>query len=340
MQRAADAAAMATCWEFSQELADGNGAAASLLTARPTGSQYCAANLVAHKPVNVDTNSANSPGGGILFGYINDFSDANAVFDSTATNKFNAARIQIEMGGGLNDELPMFFSRIFGHTRQSITAEATAAVVRDVLGFTAPADGSNLGLIPIALDLDTWNDMLAGSADDDWTWNSETGQISSGSDGILEVNLYPQGTGAPGNRGMVDIGSNNNSTADIARQLTDGVSAADLAHHGGELKLDANGELFLNGDTGISAGVKDELTDIKGLPRTIPIFSDVNGPGNNATFTIVKWAGIRIMEVKLTGPMNNKRVIIQPAGVVSDGVIPSPETGTSDYVFSRVVLVK
>ena len=44
----------------------------------------------------------------------------------------------------------------------------------------------------------------------------------------------------------------------------------------------AGGKLYLNGDTGISAGVKDELASIKGQPRIIPIFSTVSGNGNNA----------------------------------------------------------
>jgi hypothetical protein len=112
-----------------------------------------------------------------------------------------------------------------------------------------------------------------------------------------------------------------------------------LEHHGGTLDLGEDGEMDLNGDTGISAGVKDELDSIKGQPRLIPIFSQVVGPGNNANYTIVHWAGIRIMEVKLTGAMNQKRVIVQPAPMVMSGVIPSTEN-TSDYVYSPVVLVK
>src|SRR5690606_12049527 len=122
---------------------------------------------------------------------------------------------------------------------------------------------------------------------DDWTWNAANETISAGSDGVLEVNLFPQGTGSPGNRGTVDIGSSNNSTADIARQIVHGISAQDLAHHGGRLEFDEDGELELNGDTGISAGVKDELASIRGEPRLIPIFSKVVGPGNNAQYTIV-----------------------------------------------------
>ena len=134
--------------------------------------------------------------------------------------------------------------------------------------------------------------------------------------------------------------SSNNSTNDIARQILYGVSADDLAFHGGVLEFNSCGRLYLNGDTGISAGVKDELAAIKGHPRAIPIFSEVNGPGNNAIYTIVKWYGIRIMDVKLTGPMKKKHVTIQAAPLATSGVIPSETSGSSSLVYSPVVLLQ
>jgi hypothetical protein len=223
---------------------------------------------------------------------------------------------------------------------QDLVAEATAGIVRDVKGFQTPADNSNLELLPFALDQETWNDLMAGNGSNSWKWDEATGQIVPGSDAELEINLYPQGTGSPGNRGTVDIGSNNNSTADISRQIVHGVSPNDLAYHGGNLTFDNNGELFLNGDTGISAGVKDELASIKGQPRIIPVFSTVQGPGNNAQYTIVKWFGVRIMDVKLTGPMCKKHVTIQAAPITAKGVVPGETSGTSDHVYSSVVLIK
>ena len=105
------------------------------------------------------------------------------------------------------------------------------------------------------------------------------------------------------------------------------------------VKLDENGELELNGDTGISAGVKDELESIKGEPRIIPIFRTVTGPGNNAQYTIVCFAGVRILEVKLTGKMSSKRVIIQPAPMVAKGGIAGSGQ-TSQFVYSPVWLVR
>jgi hypothetical protein len=69
----------------------------------------------------------------------------------------------------------------------------------------------------------------------------------------------------------------------------------------------------------------------------ITIFRTVSGNGNNAYFTIVKFVGIRIVDVKLTG--NPKHILIQPAVVVTNAVIPSTE-GTSERIYSPIVLVK
>src|SRR5262245_56291408 len=169
-----------------------------------------------------------------------------------------------------NGKVPYFFARVFGMTGQVLRTEATAAIVRDMKGFNAPADGSNLEILPFSLDIDTWNKLVNNNSTDNYKWNSETKQVESGSDGKVEVNLYPQGTGSPGNRGTVDIGGANNSTNDIARQILDGISPDDMAAFaasGRELVFDECGKLSLNGDTGISAGVKDDMAATKGQPR-------------------------------------------------------------------------
>ena len=46
------------------------------------------------------------------------------------------------------------------------------------------------------------------------------------------------------------------------------------------------------------------------------------------------------MNVKLTGSMSQKNVMIQVAPAEAKGAIPSTTTGTSSYVFSPVVLVR
>jgi hypothetical protein len=138
----------------------------------------------------------------------------------------------------------------------------------------------------------------------------------------------------------VDIGSPNNSTADISRQILYGINSNDLSYfEDGELSL-ADGPLDLNGDTGLSAAVKDELAAILGQPRTIPIFDQVSNPGNNAMYRVVAFGGVRIVDVKLTGPMSKKKVIIQPALVVDDSATTGPQSGTAYFVYQPVRLVR
>ena len=110
------------------------------------------------------------------------------------------------------------------------------------------------------------------------------------------------------------------------------MNANDLSYFGGQLSF-ANGPLIINGDTGISAGIKDDLDAIKGKPRLMPLFTSVSGPGNNAMYTIPKFVGVRIVFVRLTGAPSNKVVIVQPAPFVADTVIASKTTVTADSYF-------
>lgn len=341
MQRTADAAALAACWDYSKQIADGEDPQDAEASARAVAAEYASGNVISQAPPEIDANYSNSPSGDLVFGYVQDVYGASPQLDTTSSGLYNAVRVKVRRDETLNGQAPLFFAKVFGFVGQSLDSTATAAIVRDVRGFQTPAGDSKVELLPFTLDWHTWHNwQVHCEGDDDWTWDVDNEVVCAGSDGWLEVSLYPQGTGSPGNRGTVDIGGSNNSTSDIARQILHGVSKDDLAHHGGALEFDECGKLYLNGDTGISAGVKDELDAIKGDPRIIPIFYEVNGPGNNAEYTIVKWMGVRVMDVKLTGPMNKKHVTIQAAPCVTPGVLPATTTGSSSYVYSPAVLLE
>lgn len=224
--------------------------------------------------------------------------------------------------------LPLFFGPVIGHTHAELMTTAVATFSPGV-GFRIPPNSSMTAkILPITLDKITWDQLMGGAiTDDNFAYNPDTGAIVPGqSDGICEVNLYPNGSNLPpGNRGTVDLGASNNSTSELSRQILYGLNASDLAYYGGELRFD-NGPLYINGDTGLSAGIKDELTTIKGEPRAIPIFTEVHGPGNNATYTIVTFVGIRILDVKLTGSPSKKRVIVQPCPFSDPTVIRGEDT--------------
>ena len=334
MQRTADSAALAAAWDLvdSGALTGDSNVAVMEESARDRAAQYAALNKVLRQSPGLARED-------VVIGFLPNPSDPAASIDLSRTNTPNTVRVRVRRTEAQNGNIPFFMAKVLGFNSLGAEVEATAALMNSFKGFQTPSQG-NLDLLPFALDQATWNDLVHGIGSDDWKWDPLMEEVQAGADGILEVNLYPQATGSPGNRGTIDIGSNNNSTADIARQILEGISPSDMSYHGGKLEFDDNGELPLNGDTGISAGVKDELECIKGLPRIVPIFSEVTGPGNNAMYTIVQFAGIRIMEVKLTGKQSGKRVIIQPANIVARGGIPSPTSGTTAFVYSPVWLVR
>jgi hypothetical protein len=247
-------------------------------------------------------------------------------------------RDQVGSSNG-DDPLALFFAPVIGHKDANLSIKSTCALRPGTGVRIQPGSGRTADVLPFTLDVNTWDALMAGTGTDSFRYNSDS-SVSSGSDGIKEVNLYPNGnqTLPPGNRGTVDFGHSGNSTADIARQILYGLNESDLSHFGGQLDT-SGGPMIINGDTGISAGVKDELEAIKGQPRLIPLFSSVSGNGNNANYTIVRFVGVRIMSVQLTGKPTSKHVIIQPAPFVADTVIPGEVTIVQDTYFAPAGLV-
>ncbi len=342
LQRAADAAAMAAAWELIDDSVSSSSVnlTEEISNAREVAVTYAASNEVTQAAPVVDPNYSNSAAGDVVVGYIADPMNSASPMTYADMNQSNAVKVKIRKETSTNGRVPYFFARVLGLEGAATNVSATAAVLKNLSGFRIPNDGDNLGVLPFALDKDTWDNMLAGGGTDNWTWNESSGTITAGADGVREVNLYPQATGSSGNRGTVDIGPANNSTSDLADQILNGVTQADLDCIGGELKLNDSGVLILNGDTGISAGIKNELASIKGQPKIIPIFDTVTGPGNNAQYTIVEFAGVRILDVKLTGSNSSKKVIIQPAKVIVRGGIANTGDQTSHFVYSPVWLVR
>ena len=261
---------------------------------------------------------------------------------------YNMAEVTLvrnQTNGGSDGPLPLFFAPILGENTADVSATATIAMLAGVGFEIEPGSSATSGVLPFAVDEQTWNNMVYnGIGSDDFSYNPDTEVVSNGADGDLEVNLYPEGSSLlpPGNRGTVDFGSASNSTSDIARQILNGLNDSDLAYFGGELNLEAT-PIDVNGDTGISAGFQDELASIIGESRAIPVFSQVTGPGNNAVFTIVRFVGVRIVEVKMTG--NPKRVMVQPApytdGTVIRTSLPNATTVPSnDTILATPILIR
>jgi hypothetical protein len=173
--------------------------------------------------------------------------------------------------------------------------------------------------------------------------------VSSKPDGIPElVGIYPN-SNAPGNFGLVDIGPNANDAPAFWNWIKNGPSASDLTY----LANNNNGvsgsstwqatptnPATLKGGPGLKASDESYLQGIIGEPRIMPLFSAVDGNGQNATYTIVGFAAVTIVEADLTG--NNKHITIQPVAVPDPtAVVGSPSLGsTTKYIYRPLALVK
>lgn len=343
IQKSADAAALAA----TVEMYDGYGTNTTLTAAQVLANARTAAVAVA----------AENKAGGLNSVYLDGTRDVrlgqyqyNAVTDTWSKNwgvsPYNLVEVTVhrDQTASVNGDRPLdlFFAPVIGRENSTIVTTSTSAMMPGVGVKKIP--GINVGILPIALDLPTWNSYIGGSTSfgDSYKYNITSKTVSGGADGVREVNIYPNGSAnlPPGNRGTVDIGNNNNSTADLTRQILYGLNDADMEALGGAIDFENDLPMTLNGDTGLSAGIKDDLEAIKGQPRLIPIFSAVSGPGNNAMYTIVKFVPIRIVYVKLTGSPSSKQVIVQTAPYYSPTVVTGEKVITTDTIFGPASLVK
>jgi len=349
MRNAADAAALAACQELPPGL--GKGAAQSTTTVK-TNAEAVAVALASYHRAGDVSSAAVIPSRDIRFGRRDWDSQQQKWIETWNATPYNMVQVTVRrdqpFSGTVTStspsdrQLKLFFAPVLNQNNASVTVSATAAVLPAV-GFSLPTGSSRtIGILPIALDLPTWEALIQNNVGPDaFAYDPSTGRVHSGSDGIREVNLYPSGSSSmpPGNRGTVDLGSPNNSTADLKRQILYGLNAEDLSYFpNGQIRTD-NGPLYLNGDTGISAGIKAELSQIIGQTRAIPIFTDVSGPGNNATYTIVKFVGIRVLEVVLTGSLSSKHLTVQPAVFEDSNAIGGKAATTPDTIFSPIKLI-
>lgn len=280
------------------------------------------------------------------------WSEANQAWvEEWGVSPFNMVEVTVRRTNSDTTALPMSFAQVLGRDNFELTTRSVAAL-HPGIGFyinPGPTSGQQtIDVLPIALDLGSWTDLLDQYYNgtnhgygDNYSWTSTDG-VEEATDSIPEISMYPDlnSGDAPGNRGTVDLGSPNNSTSDLKRQIVHGLNAYDLSFFpDSKIQFNSSGALYLNGDTGISAGIEDSLESIIGQIRAIPIFIEVTGQGNNATYTIVKFVGVRIMGVKLSGGPRRRHLTVQPAVFSDSHVLRGNVEVNVDSILSQPVTV-
>jgi Flp pilus assembly protein TadG len=340
LSSAADAAALAGAQQLASDTRLTGAANMTSLIALANNQAVSLAgrNQVLGQPVDVvgnPYNTVDSSATDVLVGYI----DPTAAYSSSSTllttpasaQLFNAVSVTASRSPSRTGVVPAFFSSVMGFHGSSISVSSTALAWNySIAGFRTTSNGLSAHMLPIVLDVDTYNAMMAGvgttigAATDQYTWNPTTQTVTSGPDGVPESVLYPVESGNPGNWGTIKVGVDNNSTSILNDQILNGISPSELATFpNGTIALDTSltpPSITFPGNPGISAGIKSSLTAIIGDPVTIPIYDLTGGNGSNAWYRVIAFAGMRIMAVNFQG--NPKYVIIQPAFVKDPTAIP------------------
>jgi len=339
-QRAADAAALAAAWEMVSEERLRGYLDTVCDSAREEAILYVERNQT--RAANADLSAAGSAKyiTDVDFGRVENLRDPML---ETDTNLINAVRVTVHRTAQRNAPVPLFFARVAGFRTADITAEAIAIFDDNVTGVNPTDRTGNSSLMPFVLHIDAWKQMLAGFGQDDWRYDSLNDRVVMGRDSVPEADMFPSqvqidGTITPGNFGTVDLGGSGNSGSELLRQVVEGISPTDVEAFGRPIKLDAEtGTMTVNGDTGINSSLANVLGGIIGQPRTILLYSSATLNGNTTQYTIVGFAGVRVVDFNFSG--QKKYIRVQPTYVV-DPTVVTGGPNRSYFVGTPVRLVR
>lgn len=287
-----------------------------MATARSAAIAVGQKNYVLGAPPVIADNPTNSTTGDVVIGYLASTDTSNSSPSTTASQaSFNSVKVTARRDASHGGQVPTFFGGAVGIGARDMSVSSTATAQNYAIGGFQSVGGASVNLLPIVLDQTTYTAMMNRTTADQYSYSTSLNTVSAGSDGIPESQLYPVGTGNPGNWGTVKIGVSNNSTATLVSQIQSGITPAQLATFpGGKIQLDTTlspPSITFGGNPGLSAGIKDALIAKIGQTAYIGIYDQSSGNGNNTTYRVIAFAAIRVMAVNFQG--NPKYVIIQPA---------------------------
>lgn len=281
----------------------------------------------------------------IRVGRINLLSAIEPLDTAVTADNYNAVEVTVrrESGGqSTNGPIEFYFAPIFGSVLGEASATAVAAFDDRVVGFDF-AGLTSVGL-PLSMDETAYNAGLAAGSDG-YAYDQNTDSISSGADGIPEISIYPAIL-APGNFGLLNIGSPNQGVPALRDQIDNGVSEGDMiAEIGTSLvtfyDVDGNPTNYqISGNPGLKVTLEANLLAQVGNVVGFFLHNGVTGTGANSVYNITALVFGRLMDVQLTGNPASRGVWIQPTTYYGGGIALAPNGPTSNGAAGRIVLVR
>ncbi len=345
LQRTADAAALAgvaalTSDTMMQYRETSNAALLSQVTTAATGDIHYFSGL----NHSFGSSTMYIEPGDITTGWLDITSSTTPIQGNPPPGEFSNA-VQViarRTSAGLNGPLDLFFAPIFGTSTSDLSAAAVAVFDDRVSGFD-PETGSGY-LVPFTINDNIYQEQLADGSDD-YEYDGDTDSVSSGSDGVGEINLYPYNL-APGNFGLLNIATLNQGLPAMATQIENGVTGADLQAEIGTSDLifyDSEGDpvhYHVTGNPGMTVGLTPSVDARVGDVVAFLLHNRVTGTGSNSVYRITGIRFGRVMDIQLTGQEETQGLWIQPTTYAGSGVIISENAPSSGGVAGRIVLAR
>jgi hypothetical protein len=286
----------------------------------------------------------------IKYGFINIYSGTSPIDTGALPEDHNAVYvISRKEAGHTNGTMPLFFAAIFGKHSTDISASAVAAFDTRYERFIVDTPGA-ANVLPFTIHEDAYEQEY-NYGEDNYSCEHET--VSRSPDGIREIRLYPyplSGSGyteGDGNFGVLNIGTENQGIDAERVQIENGVSGEDFYNEIGTDELffeNEYGESItydMTGSPGLEATLKDAIEAKIGDVIGFFTHNQVILSGSNAIYTITSLKFGRIMDIRLTGPPNQKGFYIQPVIYSGGGIKIDPERESYGRgEIGRIVLVR
>ncbi len=351
LQRTADAAALAGASAFVTDdmmrVRMGTGgsdvlAAVTSLAAHRT-QRYAGMNY------SLGTSSSNILSEDLVIGWLNLNNDTSEMIHTNPQPKdFNAVGVTTRRSQAANGAHTLTFASLLGFSSTELGAWAVAVFDDRVSGLTV-TDGAT-DIMPLSMSRAAFDQDLGGGGDQ-YSYDDATSSVSSTSDGIREIRIYPyplSGSGyseGDGNFGMLNIGTGNQGVEAERDQIEYGAPASDFELEIGTSQMDFSvggsaNSYDITGSPGLEATLQSTLGTRVGDVVGIFLHDGVTLSGSNATYTISGIRYVRIMAVRLTGQPELRGVFVQPVSFVGSEVQINPEAPSSGGLVGRLTLAR
>ena len=281
--------------------------------------------------------------GDFSIGWI-DIDSSTALMDtSVVPANRNAVQVILRKEAlGSNGPVPYYFAPVLGDMFGETSALAVAVIEDRYNGYDVGAGGA--GTLPISVDETIYYANLAGGSDN-YSYDSVTGIVSSAPDGVAEITLFPFNA-APGNFGLLNIGTPNQGVPALSDQILNGITPADMTTEVGTAQLmffDSSGSpvsYTISGDPGMKSALESSFLQRVGDTVSFFLHDGVTGTGANSQYNIVEVRFGRVMDVKLNGPPSQRGLWVQPTIYAGGGAGFGPQAPSSNGMVVQLQLAR